>query len=363
MKKILKNKLGEISTSMLVGMIILVIGVVIISAVYYQIAWSPTIDRESCHTSVVLRASVPSLLESYVPLKCVTKKTCLSYGLLGGSCDDEDEDFEGVNGISKLKVKDITAVEKAIAGEVVDCWTMMGEGKVSLFSGGVAKAFGFENKIYSSCVICSRISVDPDLEKAVEKENIALANPYNYMATHKMPNHEVSYLDFITGGVKGQGVSFGGNQTVSSVDFSLISEKENRESLEEVFETSNYVKDKEFSELAVVFMQISATTDQELVNNWAMAAGTVGVASLWAAPMKTLSCVANPYCIGSILAVGGIAFTVGGINNWNNQAIAASYCGDIGYGEDARRGCSVVRVTKYDAKELKNFCGVVESLP
>jgi len=44
-----------------------------------------------------------------------------------------------------------------------------------------------------------------------------------------------------------------------------------------------------------------------------------------------------------------------------NQYITAGYCGDVSYGDNAREGCSVVRLVDYNITEIKKYCAVIES--
>ena len=87
-------------------------------------------------------------MKNVVPLKCATEKVCISDKSKG-----ECSEFETTKGITKVKVEKVADVEKLVSQKMVDCWTMMGEGKVSIFSPWVAQTYGI-GEIYPSCVIC-----------------------------------------------------------------------------------------------------------------------------------------------------------------------------------------------------------------
>src|SRR3989344_7816318 len=123
-----KDRRGEISSSMLIGIVITIIGAAILFFLFSQIAWRGNVDQEACHQSVIFRATLPSVLESYVPLKCKTEKICITNRFIGGNC----EEFGGVSGVTKVRVKNVEEVEKILAENIVDCWSMMGEGKLSM---------------------------------------------------------------------------------------------------------------------------------------------------------------------------------------------------------------------------------------
>ena len=185
-------KKGEISASMAVGVILLVVAFGIGLLFYNQIVWKEKIDREACFNSVVNRALIPSdtPADKMVQLKCKTEKICITAGLIGGKCAE----YEGLKGITKIKIKSVSDIEKAIAQSIVDCWGMMGEGRVSLFSQYFAKLYGI-GSVYPTCVICSRVAFDMGgLAKAgITAEKMTTMDVDKYMSTHLVPGRNITY--------------------------------------------------------------------------------------------------------------------------------------------------------------------------
>jgi len=84
----------------------------------------------------------------------------------------------------------------------------------------------------------------------------------------------------------------------------------------------------------------------------------------------TLTTIANTKILevigkAPLLTLGVFAVAAGYIeyNNLNNQALTASYCGDISTPDKTKKGCSVVRVVPYNAKEINSYCGIIDGLP
>ena len=83
-----KEKRGKVSIEFLIGIIILVISFVVILFLISLFSWNPVIDKETCHQSIVYRATarvkVIDISES-IPLKCQTEKICLT--MSGEDCE------------------------------------------------------------------------------------------------------------------------------------------------------------------------------------------------------------------------------------------------------------------------------------
>lgn len=359
------EKRGEVSTSFLVSIILIVLGFAIVLLVFLQFSWTDTIDKEACHASVVLRGTLPELAKSYSPLKCQTEKVCLTKGgFLSKPCSDV---FAGVKSVTNLVVSSNTfnkndndaktEIERAISQQVIDCWTMMGQGKISIENAGMLKQYALE-EVVPFCVICSRIAADKTLasDLGVSEADLATVDPYDYMRTHKIPEGEISYLDYITGsGVGGKGASFGFSESAIA-KFDLESQKKLGKN------------QKNFSEVAVVFMQASAPDTKGIFDNYLKTFFVAETASFVISP--TLTAATNTRVLGIIgkapaLSIAVFAAAAGYIeyNNLNNQALTASYCGDISSPDKTKKGCSVVRVVPYNAKEINNYCGVIDGLP
>jgi len=353
------NKKGELTSTMIVTIVLVIVGFGILLIIYSQISFTGQVDRAVCHESVILRATLPSVIEGVIPLKCKTQKNCVTSGLIGGKCE---KDFgEKPKGVNKVKVDEVKDIEKLIAQEVVGCWSMMGEGKLSLFSGGLAKTYGV-GKVYPTCVICSRIAFDEDLKlKEGKLEDI---NVLKYMAEYKAPNQEISYYEYLAG--EGGKISFGDTLTVQEA-----SENNNEELV--VGDSGKTVGVEEFNEensnaggseeLAVLFMQISSPTHTGVIRNTLMTAAGVGVGGKILLPKVVttrITAAATSWWTVAVAVVGGVyqQYSVA-----KNRAFTATKCGSVSSGEDeARDGCSVVRTVNYNLKEIGEYCSVIESI-
>lgn len=359
------NKKGAITAQQLVTIILLIAGFAIVLLVFSQISWTGQINREVCHQSVILRATVPSAGQTLIPLKCKTSKICVTSGIIGGKCE---EDFKNVKGITKAKVAKVKDVEKLISQEIVDCWTMMGEGKVSLFSQYWADNFGVGG-VYPTCVICSRIAFDEKLDLGLDDVNVL-----KYMREHKIPNGNVSYYAYLAeeGGqfsasdinsleVKNvhEGISDEGTiPVVDKEDFMIInsSDLENWE---------DPLKEPE-EEMAVLFMQISAPGHGDSLLNIGKGVLGIGAAGAYfAGPSLTLKGLKAIGLKGGLitLAVAAVGAGIQQVNVAYNRGVTAGYCGDISVGDEARNGCSVVRAVNYDLEDIQSYCSVIESIP
>lgn len=240
-----------LALSTIVGLIILVLGFVILIFAFTQINWTGDVNREVCHQSVIYRATLPSFagMKDYVPLKCNTEKICITSGLFGGKC----REFDNVKGVSRINVRDVEDVEKVIAQEILSCWEMMGEGKVSIFNDWFVQTYGF-GTITSSCVVCSRIAFDREsLNKS--KININDINVRNYMITHRVPNKDVSYFVYMTG--NGGLVSVKENNGMMVMDNVFVEGNMNKTQTEQI-ELDSSAQIDIGKELSVMFMQVQS---------------------------------------------------------------------------------------------------------
>lgn len=352
-----ERKKGEITNEQIIGIVILLIGVGIILWVYFTINWTGTVDDSVCHESVVLRGTLPSIAEiqNIAPLKCKTDKICVS-GEAGGKCGE----YSGAKEVTPFKAEEINDINRAVSQEVVSCWQMMGEGKLSLFDPTFVGQVG-GGRVYSSCVICSRVAFD---EESLKSQGIDLTklDVNQYMRSHKMPTKNSSYYDYLAGE---NGKVEIGNNLVSVNNVEVTNEKDKTTSpeqgtvaLEPVAQTNGNIDE----EVAILFMQVSAKKGTVVFGNTMKSLGVVWGASFYVNPIKTLtatgSALVNPYTY----AIAGTVLGAQQINAWANRNVAAGYCGDVSYGNDARDGCSVVRVVKYNLEDLNKYCGRIESI-
>jgi hypothetical protein len=342
-------KKGEISTSFLVGVALVIMSGIVLILVFTTFDWKETSDEGACKSSVVLRGTMPEIAKSLTPLTCNTEKICISSGGIfsrGGSCKDSFQGAENVNvervSSSKFISKDgadaKTEIERIISKKVVECWDMMGSGKISIDSPPISKSFGL-GETTSFCVVCSRIDIDDSILERyeIERSDLSGINPFMYMKTRKYPGTKGSYLEYITNsGSGGRGAAFGGY---------------------EPFEESGGSK-KDFRQLAIVFTQISSPSSEDILKKLSGPSIVGGVGVL------KIATVARG-ATGAALAAAALAIAGGAINMnvLNNQALTASYCGDLTNPHGTVRGCSLVRVIPYDSKELNTYCGVIDGYP
>lgn len=374
-------KKGEITTGTLITIILLILGFLIVLFLYYQINWTGRVDREVCHQSVIYRATLPAFagMKEYVPLKCKTEKICITSGLIGGSC----EDFKNAKGVVKVKVKNKEQIERFISQEIVDCWSMMGEGKVSVFSQWIAENYGF-GQVYPTCVVCSRIAFDKTSLK--EKEiDIGSIDVQNYMDNHAVPNKDISYTEYFAG--EGGKISVSPDldkvkESIVDIGRELKADAEDKEGREKDLESANKIEElttqngvlgedvpqekEEVGEISVMFMQISSPEHLKSLANMGKVVIGVGVTGgfILGSPTKIISLgktiISHPI-ISAIVAAVGIG--VQQINVAWMRSVTAGYCGGISVGTEARSGCSVVRIVKYDEENLNKFCVVIDSIP
>ena len=195
------KKAGGIVPEWLIWMIVLIVSFLILLFIFYRFYLGADIDRTACHESVVLRATLPDSLglKEVAPLKCKTRKLCLTSNLvLKGECDEFGTSF--VNGrIGNTEDE----INKAIAREMAECWTMMGEGKVQVFKKDFASS-----SVVEKCVLCSRIAIDKNLKEKVS----SISGLGNYLITHKVPEKEETYWEYLTRGSASQNMFYRGNE-------------------------------------------------------------------------------------------------------------------------------------------------------
>jgi hypothetical protein len=351
---------GEVSVSMIITVIILVIGLGVLLFAFANLGFNENVDREVCHQSVIFRATTPGIVENFVSLRCKEGKICLTGKVFGkGECDE----FKGEGKATTIRVNNLNDIHKVYADEILNCWTMMGEGKVSLFTDFLAETYSI-GTVYPSCVICSRIAMDEESLKSIRLEDMDL---FNYMQRNKVPGRDESYYEFLSGE---------GPAKISVKDSFIVSvpgEEENSKEevsieLEEgVEKTSNL--ELLTRETAVMFMQINSPEHGKVVRNTLATIGIPAVGSLTIAPIATKSFIKDVASrVGVKGGVWGVIVTAfaGVVQQGSvayNRGIAAGYCDDAMTGGEERGGCSVVRTVAYDAAAIGEYCQNIESIP
>lgn len=349
----LLNKKGEITTSFLVSILILVVSVAVIVLIYLQFNFDGQIDDLTCKESVVLRGtlastipdSMGSIAQGLVPLKCKTEKICIS----ADKKDKCEKTFGSAKDIQLKIVSSDLEIEQILAQELVSCWSMMGEGKLSLFSPSLAYNFGGIGEISSSCVLCSRIAYD---YHSLEDNGIDLSkvNLINYMKGHKMPGKEITYYDYMV-------LSDGNTKIDSSITSPVLKDLKGEE-----ISLVDYDLPEEDMEMAFLFMQVSSPSGGEVFMNTVKAVGLSFGTSVAMSPLKTISKATSFVTNKWVLLIGALAVGAQQINVHKKNAAAFGYCDEFQLEGKEGVSCSAVRVVKYDLGGLSEVCGNIESI-
>lgn len=339
------RKRGELTSSQIIKLVLALGGfIIVLFFLFFFIDLSEQTDEEICRLSVLTRATVPEVLQKYVPLKCQTRKICLSSNRKG--C----ENFVGEENVAKTieLPRDSQAaadlIEETSANAMLSCWSMMGEGKLSLYSGGFAKFFNIKPD-QLTCTICSRIIVNiPD--DAKKQEVYSLVDLKDFMDRTTVPGSSTrTYLEAFTD----VGVNF--EQSPQTIE---INDKRNF-----IFEGSQ-------DELAVVFTQIKPDDYQDALTKLGVA-GATAAGSAFAVPgVRSLAIGTVTSAPGAILvgvaAAGVTTFTM--LNVRAGRVAAAGYCGEFtGTDDKAMEGCSTVQIIPYEEKTIETICDAFEGSP
>lgn len=421
-----KNKRGTISVDFLITVILLIVGFVIIFLFYINLGGTGQLDRTVCHTSVIYRATLPSLFQDYVSLKCQTNKICVTSGLFTftGNCSA----FKGETGITTVKVPGGSAgeheIEQIYAQEIYDCWQTMGEGKVSLWNQWLAQNYGF-GSVYPTCTICTRLAFDYDkLQKSgINMDNV---NIQNYMLTHLAPDSNLTYFEAIVGaGGKFSTMALQAatpSQTTTPSDTAAfaasigapIKSTNNQPSASDLNNALTSLKgdlqmgapDRKINfskdSTAVLFMQITSPSHGDTTANFFSTIGGLLGLNIVSRPTSFFNIpqyipkgteyaltAAEQKIIGSATYINEKGFFSGsfglksgaakaglyaaiavaivyGLEQTNvawQRSITAGTCGDTSIGTNARNGCSVVRAVPYEPDIISTYCSVIEGSP
>ena len=184
------NKGAEMTSKALLGIIILIVSFAVILLLYMSFNWNPTIDRETCHTSIVLRSSVNKGIiqgSKLIPLKCQTEKICLSNGFRD-NCEFVFGKSSKTNIITNDKINQRTDVLNYVSDAIYDCHELVGKGLLDFMP------HGFTGDNYG--LICSRISLTENSQKILRNSggDIRYLELYDYMSKKNTPDGK-SYLE------------------------------------------------------------------------------------------------------------------------------------------------------------------------
>jgi len=326
------HKKGAIESSELISWILILGGfVVIIVFIFFKLDLGSQTKEDLCKLSVLTRATSPQEASAYVPLKCTTKKICLAEN---GKCAD----YNGEDNLENIKLtKDNEAkqqIEKTLAESMYNCWNMMGEGKLDLFNGGLAKSLSLQAQNVS-CVICSRVKIE---NSNLDKLNV---NVEEYMRTTQIEGRSETYLQY-----------FANDRSVNSYVSPKINENENK-----ITFSNNPV-----NEYAVVFSQIKPENYENAVEKLATFAGVAGVGAVQVPFIGKALISPVGLTIAGLTGLGVAGFSMSKV--YEGKAAAAVYCGQFqSETESKNNGCSAVQILPYEVNTINKICAAIEGAP
>lgn len=349
------SKKGEIETSQIILTVLAILSLVIALLFWYVFRDTTNVSDDTCKLSVLTRATAADKLSVATPLKCTTHKICITSGS-ASNCPQflGESDVEVVFLTGKDSYSNALQIDAAMAENMYNCWSLMGEGKLNLFNGqtspsGFVKDIFAANEVHPTCIICSRVALGND----IPAETLAQIDVPNYLAHNAIPNGNISYLQYFTddrfraypADFNAQLVGSGGKTA-----------------------TTNQV--------AFIFMQIITDKDGwDAALKSSATTGTILGGALFLSPIGKVSNVigigAVPKAIitavGSVIS-GGLAYVQVG----RNQALSASYCGQFAAGEvDSKTGqpltkygCSIIQPIDYNnISAINTLCSTIEGNP
>lgn len=187
----IKHKRAEWTAKQIGVVILLIAAFCIVLFLYYQFNWKGTMNKQTCHNSVVLRATSPTFQGSKVlevPLRCETNKICIA--------KEKQQRCSSAYGdktqVDTRVVKNQMDVKRIVADAIFDCWAMMGEGKLDVFSRE------FTLKGYSvSCVECAKIAFDDSIKNDSKFDYITQF--VNYLFTERVQGADINYSEYLFG--------------------------------------------------------------------------------------------------------------------------------------------------------------------
>ncbi len=352
------EKRGDLlSPAVIIGLIVVIASFAIILSLLFRLDLIGQSDDEICRLSVLSRASVWESTQGLLPLKCSTKKICLGLG-------DECSQFVGEENVKTIKLpkgndasstsKAARMIEKTSAESMYNCWDLMGQGKLDLFSGSDASdltstildvgsgLFGVSGA-KPVCFICSRIALSEELEK--RRDILSKVDMARYLATEKpTPESKKTYLQ-------------------------LFTDEQVRSYPGEIVELVNSGSETVSDEIAYVFMQVLAKGEplDEAVRTGTNTGILVG-GSLFLGPVGRFTNFLGLgvlFKVGTTAVVSGLAGGFAYYQTGKNQDFAVQHCGQFASGETEngklRKGCSIVKPVDYnDVNTINQLCYRIE---
>jgi hypothetical protein len=200
------NKRGDINwfiVTIIISLLTLAVFLIVIIAFPFQ----ETLDRTACKESVILKATLPGdkvPAKEFINLRCKTRKVCVTLDSKG-NCTSLGETFDTLRLTATEDAAKKEQIKMLVSREMIDCWEMLGEGKLEIFS----RAWVWDSSNLSKGIICSRIEFDDSIlsgkDKVDSQDDLKkVTGLMDYMLVHKVPNNNVSYMDFLRGTPEGQ---------------------------------------------------------------------------------------------------------------------------------------------------------------
>lgn len=172
-----KHKKGELTTTQIVGLIILVLSFVVIFIFISRLSLQSDSKKEICRTSVVLAGRDPLNKN----INCETNYVCITNG----------EECKDISPDKTIKVNpgndEKRQILKAIADELSDCWMMFGEGNIKYVPNSVTGSFSYH------CAICSIIKFGDSTINVPSKDELIL-----YLNSEKKDSNQ-TYSKYLYG--------------------------------------------------------------------------------------------------------------------------------------------------------------------
>ncbi len=345
------GKKGEITSEQTVKFVLPVLAFLIVLGFLVYLGFKEAAQEDICKLSVLSRGTSPEAAQASIPLKCTTKKICLSDGK--GKCEDSlagEEEIEIVN-LPKDKDKSARLIEETSAKAMYNCWQMMGGGKIDIF-GSYAKSRGFD-VTGPTCVICSRVAID----KGIGKEVMDKIDVHRYMKENRIPDGDLTFLQSFT------------DRSVNAYPY--VSRNLFEDTNIATPEKSDKIEDVRVNgrEIALVFMQIRSKKVSDVLTNLGGDALLVAGGAFITPPVRKAAPKILSFRTTGVLGIGVILGTAGmaSINAYSGQMIAAGYCGALTSTVQDKRlddeGCSIVEAVPYDFRAINTMCQEIGGMP
>ena len=188
------GKKGEISSSVIIRLVILILSFVAILILLGNLFLndSGTTNRAVCKESVILRNSLnigPLEGSKVIPLKCKTEEICITDSKGDCGYSKGEESF-----ITKIKVSNSEKNKEQVKEDILDtfseaivnCDSMLGSGDLNFLPSNWGKT--------DYCIVCARISTEDKVSNAFP-DGIDYMDLYKYMESKKVGDS--NYLEIV----------------------------------------------------------------------------------------------------------------------------------------------------------------------